>query len=102
MINQYQPRECTLCIEKGNYHLAGKFNYTRRGNLALFYNHYFLEKNLSGPTYLDLIFFLFFIQDSWSSDDEEGISVEELKETNGYKLFKEALQAHTKNSAKSV
>ena len=46
-------------IEKGNYHLAGKFNYTRRGNLAPFCNHYFLGKNLSGPTYLDLIFFIF-------------------------------------------
>ncbi|XP_066028111.1 uncharacterized protein [Pocillopora verrucosa] len=33
-------------------------------------------------------------QDSWSSDEGEGISLEELKLTKGYQLFKEALQAH--------
>lgn len=41
-------------------------------------------------------------EDSWSSDEGEGISVEELKQTEGYQLFREALQAHAKNSAKSV
>lgn len=41
-------------------------------------------------------------EDSWSSDEGEGISVEELKDTKGYKLFMKALQAHAKNSAKSV
>lgn len=44
----------------------------------------------------------FYYEDSWSSDEGEGISVEELKQTEGYQLFKEALQAHAKNSAKSV
>lgn len=43
-----------------------------------------------------------YYEDSWSSDEGEGISVEELKQTEGYQLFKEALQAHAKNSAKSV
>ncbi|RMX41424.1 hypothetical protein pdam_00013485 [Pocillopora damicornis] len=33
-------------------------------------------------------------KDSWSSDEGEGISLEELKLTKGYQLFKEALQAH--------
>lgn len=46
--------------------------------------------------------FHFGFQDSWSSDEGEGISVEELKDTKGYKLFMKALQAHAKNSAKSV
>lgn len=32
---------------KRNYHFASKFNQTRRGNLAPFCNHLFLEKNLS-------------------------------------------------------
>ncbi|XP_066016407.1 uncharacterized protein [Pocillopora verrucosa] len=41
-------------------------------------------------------------QDSESSEEEEGISEEEFKRTEGWKLFKEALDAHTKcnNSAK--
>lgn len=41
-------------------------------------------------------------QDSESSEEEEGISEEEFKRTEGRKLFKEALDAHTKcnNSAK--
>ena len=45
--------------------------------------------------------FLYVQQDSDSSE-EEGISEEEFKRTEGWKLFKEALDAHTKcnNSAK--
>ena len=46
--------------------------------------------------------FLYVLQDSESSEEEEGISEEEFKKTEGWKLFKEALDAHTKcnNSAK--
>ena len=46
--------------------------------------------------------FLYVQQDSESSEEEEGISEEEFKKTEGWKLFKEALDAHTKcnNSAK--
>ena len=46
--------------------------------------------------------FLYVLQDSESSEEEEGISEEEFKRTEGWKLFKEALDAHTKcnNSAK--
>ena len=45
--------------------------------------------------------FLYVQQDSESSEEEEGISEEEFKRTEGWKLFKEALDAHTKcnNSA---
>ena len=45
---------------------------------------------------------LYVQQDSESSEEEEGISEEEFKKTEGWKLFKEALDAHTKcnNSAK--
>lgn len=41
-------------------------------------------------------------QDSESSEEEEGISEEEFKKTEGYKLFKEALDADAKrkNSTK--
>ena len=46
--------------------------------------------------------FLYVQQDSESSEEEEGISEEEFKKTEGWKLFNEALDAHTKcnNSAK--
>ena len=45
--------------------------------------------------------FLYVQQDSDSSEEEEGISEEEFKRTEGWKLFKEALDAHTQcnNSA---
>ena len=40
-------------------------------------------------------------QDSDSSDEGEGISVDELKQTDGYRLFVDALDAHVKaNSTK--
>ena len=35
-------------------------------------------------------------QDSDSSDEGEGISVVELKQTDGYRLFVDALDAHVK------
>ena len=38
--------------------------------------------------------FLYVQQDSESSEEEEGISEEEFKRTEGWKLFKEALDAH--------
>ncbi|XP_066028352.1 uncharacterized protein [Pocillopora verrucosa] len=41
------------------------------------------------------------VEDSDSSDEGEGISVNELKQTDGYRLFVEALDAHIKaNSTK--
>ena len=44
--------------------------------------------------------FLYVQQDSESSEEEEGISEEEFKKTEGWKLFNEALDART-NSSKS-
>ena len=64
----------------------------------------FLVPNMKLPQLTEVFSSKFFYvhQDSESSEEEEGISEEEFKKTEGYKLFKEALDsdAKRKNSTK--
>lgn len=83
--------------------MVAKFNYTlKKRQLSTLLQPSFVGKISELTKVFELNIFHFGLQDSWSSDEGEGISVEELKQTEGYQLFKEALQAHAKNSAKSV